>query len=239
MLDEVDKIGQDFRGDPAAALLEVLDPEQNHSFSDHYLEVPFDLSKVMFITTANILDPIPAVLQDRMEVLELPGYTDLEKLQIIKKYLIPKELANHGLKEENLSFQDQALKKIINDYTKESGLRNLDREIATVCRKVAKKVASDEVTKIEITPDNLHEYLGPPKFFQEIVERSAQIGVVPGSSLDSDWRRNTVYRSNQDEGKKIVNPNRPFRRGDEGVCPDRSFLYSLNCQQMGNLRRLL
>jgi len=191
MLDEVDKIGQDFRGDPAAALLEVLDPEQNHTFSDHYLEVPFDLSRVMFITTANILDPIPPVLRDRMEVLELPGYTDLEKLQIAKKYLIPKELENHGLKEKNLSFQDRALKKIINDYTKESGLRNLDREIATVCRKVAKKVASEELKsagsrgKVEITLDNLHEYLGPPKFFQEIVERTSQIGVVPGLAWTS------------------------------------------------------
>jgi len=204
MLDEVDKIGQDFRGDPAAALLEVLDPEQNHSFSDHYLEVPFDLSKVMFITTANILDPIPAVLQDRMEVLELPGYTDLEKLQITRKYLIPKELANHGLKEENLSFQDQALKKIINDYTKESGLRNLDREIATVCRKVAKKVASDEVTKVEITPDNLHEYLGPPKFFQEIVERSAQIGVVPGLAWTPAGGEILFIEATKMKGKKSL-----------------------------------
>jgi len=204
MLDEVDKIGQDFRGDPAAALLEVLDPEQNHSFSDHYLEVPFDLSKVMFITTANILDPIPAVLQDRMEVLELPGYTDLEKLQIIKKYLIPKELSNHGLKEENLNFQDQALKKIINDYTKESGLRNLDREIATVCRKVAKKVASDEVKKVEITPDNLHEYLGPPKFFQEIVERSAQIGVVPGLAWTPAGGEILFIEATKMKGKKSL-----------------------------------
>jgi ATP-dependent Lon protease len=204
MLDEVDKIGQDFRGDPAAALLEVLDPEQNHSFSDHYLEVPFDLSKVMFITTANILDPIPAVLQDRMEVLELPGYTDLEKLQIIKKYLIPKELGNHGLKEENLFFQDQALKKIINDYTKESGLRNLDREIATVCRKVAKKVASDEVKKVEITPDNIHEYLGPPKFFQEIVERSAQIGVVPGLAWTPTGGEILFIEATKMKGKKSL-----------------------------------
>ncbi|MFH0931785.1 MAG: endopeptidase La [Candidatus Zixiibacteriota bacterium] len=204
MLDEVDKIGQDFRGDPAAALLEVLDPEQNHTFSDHYLEVPFDLSKVMFITTANILDPIPAVLRDRMEVLELTGYTDLEKLQIAKKYLIPKELDNHGLKEENLTFQDQALKKIINDYTKESGLRNLDREVATICRKVAKKVASDEAKKVEITSDNLHEYLGAPKFFQEVLERTSQIGVVPGLAWTSTGGEILFVEATKMKGKRSL-----------------------------------
>ena len=204
MLDEVDKIGQDFRGDPAAALLEVLDPEQNHTFSDHYLEVPFDLSKVMFITTANILDPIPAVLRDRMEVLELPGYTDLEKLQIAKKYLIPKELENHGLKLENLTFQDQALKRIINDYTKESGLRNLDREIATICRKVAKKVASDEVNKVDITSNNLHEYLGPPKFFQEVLERTSQIGVVPGLAWTSTGGEILFVEATKMKGKRSL-----------------------------------
>jgi len=180
MLDEVDKIGQDFRGDPASALLEVLDPEQNHTFSDHYLDVPFDLSKVMFITTANILDPIPRVLRDRMEMIELPGYTDLEKLQIAKKYLIPKELENHGLGPKNLSFTDESIKKIISDYTREAGLRNLDREIATICRKVAKMVASGEKRKVQVTPQKLDQYLGPVKYFLEVVERSPQIGVVPG-----------------------------------------------------------
>ncbi len=180
MLDEVDKIGQDFRGDPASALLEVLDPEQNHTFSDHYLDVPFDLSRVMFITTANILDPIPRVLRDRMEVIELPGYTDLEKLQIAKKYLIPKELENHGLSPKNVSFQDEVIKKVISDYTREAGLRNLDREIATICRKVAKMVASGEKKQVQIVPQNLDRYLGPVKYFLEVVERRPQIGVVPG-----------------------------------------------------------
>lgn len=180
MLDEVDKIGQDFRGDPASALLEVLDPEQNNTFSDHYLDVPFDLSKVMFITTANVLDPIPRVLRDRMEVIELPGYTDMEKLQIAKRHLIPKELSNHGLKPESLIFQDEAIKKISTDYTREAGLRNLSREIATICRKIAKLVASGEKKKVEITPKNIEQFLGPTKFFQEIVERTSQIGVVPG-----------------------------------------------------------
>jgi ATP-dependent Lon protease len=180
MLDEVDKIGQDFRGDPASALLEVLDPEQNNTFSDHYLDVPFDLSKVMFITTANVLDPIPRVLRDRMEVIELPGYTDLEKLQIAKRHLVPKELSNHGLKPEIISFQDEAIKKIINDYTRESGLRNLDRELATVCRKVAKLFASGDKKKVEVTTKNVEQFLGPTRFYQEIVERTSQIGVVPG-----------------------------------------------------------
>jgi ATP-dependent Lon protease len=180
MLDEVDKIGQDFRGDPASALLEVLDPEQNHTFSDHYLEVPFNLSRVMFITTANILDPIPPVLRDRMEVIEIPGYTDLEKLNIARKYLIPRELDNHGLKPEQLTLPDETVKVIINDYTRESGLRNLDREIATVCRKVAKKIASSEAKKVTVKKDDLHEFLGPAKFYQELVDRVSKVGVVPG-----------------------------------------------------------
>jgi len=204
MLDEVDKIGKDFRGDPAAALLEVLDPEQNHSFSDHYLDVPFDLSKVMFITTANLLDPIPPVLQDRMEVIEIPGYTDLEKLEIAKTFLIPKELNNHGLKTDNLSFTDQAIKRIINDYTRESGLRNLDREIATVCRKVAKTVASGEKKKLRITPDNLQKFLGPIKFFQEVVERSSRMGVVPGLAWTSYGGELIFVEATKMPGKKSL-----------------------------------
>lgn len=204
MLDEVDKIGQDFRGDPASALLEVLDPEQNFSFSDHYLEVPFDLSKVMFITTANVLDPIPAVLRDRMEVLEIPGYTDLEKLSIAKKYLIPKELENHGLKGDNISFSDEVLKIIINDYTKESGLRNLDREIATVCRKVAKKIASGEAKKVTITPDNLQENLGAAKYIQELVERTGKIGVVPGLAWTSTGGEILFIEARKMPGKKSL-----------------------------------
>jgi len=205
MLDEVDKIGQDFRGDPASALLEVLDPEQNHTFSDHYLDVPFDLSKVMFITTANILDPIPRVLRDRMEVIELPGYTDLEKLQIAKKYLIPKELENHGLEPKHLSFQDESTKKIINDYTREAGLRNLDREIATICRKVAKMVvASGEEKKVEITPQNLDQYLGPIKYFLEVLERSPQVGVVPGVAWTETGGDLLFVEATKMKGKKSL-----------------------------------
>lgn len=204
MLDEVDKIGKDFRGDPAAALLEVLDPEQNHSFSDHYLDVPFDLSRVMFITTANILEPIPPVLQDRMEVIEIPGYTDLEKLQIAKKFLIPKELDNHGLKQKNLTFTDEVIKKIINDYTRESGLRNLDREIATVCRKVAKMVASGEKKRVEATFENLQKFLGPEKFFQEVVERTSRVGVVPGLAWTSYGGELLFVEATKMPGKKSL-----------------------------------
>jgi len=180
MLDEVDKIGMDFRGDPSSALLEVLDPEQNFSFSDHYLEVPFDLSKVMFIATANMLDPIPPALKDRMEVLELPGYTEEEKLMIAKQFLIPKERNEHGLTEDLIEFQDDALKVVIKSYTKESGVRNLEREIATICRAVARDVAEGTTEKKIITADSIHGYLGPIKFFSEVAERVKYSGVATG-----------------------------------------------------------
>ena len=180
MLDEVDKIGMDFRGDPSSALLEVLDPEQNWSFSDHYLEVPFDLSKVMFIATANMLDPVPPALKDRMEVLELPGYTEEEKLMIAKQFLIPKERFEHGLNEDLIEFEDEALKVIIRAYTRESGVRNLEREIAAICRSVAKDVAQGKTEKQVITGDSIHGYLGPIKFFAEVAERTKYSGVATG-----------------------------------------------------------
>ncbi|MCX5805489.1 MAG: endopeptidase La [Proteobacteria bacterium] len=180
MLDEVDKIGTDFRGDPSSALLEVLDPEQNFSFSDHYLEVPFDLSKVMFIATANMLDPVPPALKDRMEVLELPGYTEEEKVMIAKQFLIPKERFEHGLNEDLIAFEDEALKIIIRSYTRESGVRNLEREIATICRAVAKLVAEGDTEKKIVTLDSIHGYLGPIKFFSEIAERTKYSGVATG-----------------------------------------------------------
>lgn len=180
MLDEVDKIGMDFRGDPSSALLEVLDPEQNYSFSDHYIDVPFDLSKVMFITTANVLDTIPHALRDRMEVLELPGYSEDQKMMIAKEFLIRKQVDEHGLTSEYIEFHDTALQTVISSYTREAGVRNLEREIAAVCRGVAKDVAGGSSEKIVVTPDNLNKFLGPVKFFLEVAERTSEPGVATG-----------------------------------------------------------
>jgi ATP-dependent Lon protease len=180
MLDEVDKIGMDFRGDPSSALLEVLDPEQNFSFSDHYIDVNFDLSKVMFITTANVLDTIPPALRDRMETLELPGYSEDQKMMIAKEFLILKQINEHGLSSEFIEFQDAALQTIISSYTREAGVRNLEREIAAICRGVAKDVARGIKEKVVIVPDNLHKFLGPVKFFLEVAERTSNPGVATG-----------------------------------------------------------
>ncbi len=180
MLDEIDKIGTDFRGDPSAALLEVLDPEQNYAFSDHYLEIPFDLSKVMFITTANLTDPIPPALRDRMEVLELPGYTEIEKLYITRKFLIPKQLKEHGLTPEMLDIPDDAILAIVRNYTREAGLRNLEREIGTICRKVARQLAQGSQHTFKVTTDELKEFLGPQKFRYELAEEAEEVGVATG-----------------------------------------------------------
>jgi len=180
MLDEIDKLGVDFRGDPAAALLEVLDPEQNFSFADHYLDVPFDLSKVMFITTANIVDPIPPALLDRMEVIELPGYIENEKLHIAQKFLIPKQINENGLTPEQLKIADEAVLSIIRNYTREAGLRNLEREIGTICRKVARQVAEGKEAVSVITSDKLRDYLGSEKFRYEIAEGADEVGVATG-----------------------------------------------------------
>jgi ATP-dependent Lon protease len=180
MLDEVDKIGLDFRGDPASALLEVLDPEQNHSFSDHYLEVPFDLSKVFFITTANILDTIPPALRDRMEVIEIPGYTLNEKVHIAFNHIIPQQLNEHGLSSEHVEFTREAIEDIVEYYTREAGVRNLQREIANIMRWVAKGVASGDITKKVITPEKVREILGPEQFYKEVAERTQKPGVATG-----------------------------------------------------------
>lgn len=180
MMDEIDKIGMDFRGDPSSALLEVLDPEQNYAFSDHYLNVPFDLSKVMFITTANMEDPIPEPLLDRMEVLNLAGYTEEEKLEIAKKFIVPRQVKEHGLTNKLFSLEDEALKQVISGFTREAGLRNLEREVASLCRKVAKKVASGHKKSTTITTDNLHEYLGIQKYLPEAEQEADEIGVATG-----------------------------------------------------------
>ncbi len=180
MMDEVDKIGADFRGDPSSALLEVLDPEQNYAFRDHYLGVPFDLSKVMFITTANILDPIQPAFRDRMEILHLPGYTEEEKLQIAFRHLIPKQIKENALNPKLISFTKGAIKKIISLYTREAGVRNLEREIASVCRKVARRVAEGKKDKTRIASKNIESYLGPPKIFKDQVLHKDQVGVATG-----------------------------------------------------------
>ena len=180
ILDEVDKIGADFRGDPSSALLEVLDPEQNNSFSDHYLDVGFDLSKVMFITTANLLDPIPPPLRDRMEVLELPGYTEEEKLGIAFSYLLPRQLEAHGLNAEQLEITPEAMRRLIADYTREAGLRNLEREIAGLCRGVAREVVEGNQTQVVVKPEDLAQYLGPPRFFRDAALDHPEPGVAVG-----------------------------------------------------------
>jgi ATP-dependent Lon protease len=183
MLDEIDKVGADFRGDPSSALLEVLDPEQNFSFSDHYLEVPFDLSKVMFITTANMVDTIIPALRDRMETLELPGYIEEEKIQIAKSFLIPRQLTEAGLTTENLKFSEAAIALIVKDYTREAGVRNLEREIGSVVRKVARKFAEGHQELENIGHREVREYLGPQKFFSEVAARKGIIGVSTGLSV--------------------------------------------------------
>jgi ATP-dependent Lon protease len=180
MLDEIDKLGADFRGDPASALLEVLDPEQNNTFQDHYLDVPFDLSKVMFVTTANMLEPIPPPLRDRMEIIELPGYTEEEKLEIARRHLIPKQIRENGLEPARIAFSDEGLVHLVRHYTREAGLRNFEREIGSMCRKVARGITEGKTEPVAVTPEKVHEYLGPERFFSEIAERANEPGVAIG-----------------------------------------------------------
>lgn len=180
ILDEIDKLGMDFRGDPSSALLEALDPEQNFAFSDHYLEVAYDLSDVMFITTANNLDTIPPALRDRMEIIEFPGYTEEEKMHILTDYLLPKQIENHGLKKDQIKFTDEALTKVITKYTREAGVRNLEREIATIVRKVARGVAEEEIKSEKVEEKDLKKYLGPEKYRPWLAEKEDEIGVATG-----------------------------------------------------------
>jgi ATP-dependent Lon protease len=181
MIDEIDKMGSDFRGDPSSAMLEVLDPEQNHSFRDHYLDLPFDLSNVMFVTTANTLDTVPVALRDRMEVIQLSGYSEEEKLEIAKRYLVPRQIERNGLKRSKITFSNAALRVIISDYTREAGVRQLEREIGTACRKVARRVAEGEVsTRVSVTEPRVRELLGKRRFFSETRRRTARPGVATG-----------------------------------------------------------
>lgn len=204
MLDEVDKLGSDFRGDPSSALLEVLDPEQNNTFSDHYLDVPFDLSRVMFITTGNVLFSIPAPLRDRMEVLELAGYTEEDKVKIARKYLIPRQITENGLKDNNIQINDGAVVKIIRDYTREAGLRNLEREIASICRKVARAVTEGKEGKSTIGPNDISSYLGPMKFYSEIADRIKEPGVAVGLAWTPVGGEILFIESTKMKGKKSL-----------------------------------
>jgi ATP-dependent Lon protease len=180
MLDEIDKLGMDYRGDPSSALLEVLDPEQNREFRDHYLDVPFDLSQVMFVTTANMLEPIPGPLRDRMEILRLSGYTEEEKVKIAVGYLVPRQIRENGLRENEITFDEGALHVIVRDYTREAGVRNMEREIGTVCRKAAVKIAEGKAESVHVTADDVADYLGPRRFFEEVAERTEVPGVATG-----------------------------------------------------------
>ncbi len=184
ILDEIDKLGSDFRGDPSSALLEVLDPEQNNTFRDHYLDVPFDLSEVLFITTANVLDPVPAALKDRMEVLEIAGYTEEEKLKIAIDHLVAKQVKNHGLTPEFINFTPEALRQVIRGYTREAGVRNLEREIGAICRKAARKRAEGDESRVDVTPDLVVEMLGAPRFLDEEMEQRTK---EPGVAIGLAW----------------------------------------------------
>jgi len=203
MLDEVDKIGADFRGDPASALLEVLDPEQNNTFKDHYIDMPFDLSEVLFITTANILDTIPPALRDRMEVIRLAGYTEEDKLHIARRHLIPRQLDNHGIQPESVAFGDDALVKLVREYTREAGLRNLEREVASIIRKVARRRAEGDTSTVAVTPEKVEEFLGAPYFMQEeLEERTLIAGVSIGLSWTAHGGEVLFIEATQMSGKK-------------------------------------
>lgn len=202
MLDEIDKLGADFRGDPASALLEVLDPEQNNAFVDHYLDVPFDLSRVMFVTTANLLDPIPPPLRDRMEVIELAGYTEEEKLVIARRHLIPKQMRENGLEEGQVSFTDEGIQHIIRFYTREAGLRNLEREIGSICRKVARAITEGKTEPVTVDAGKVREMLGPERFFSEVADRTQEPGVAVGLAWTPNGGDIIFIESTKMVGKK-------------------------------------
>ena len=221
MIDEIDKMGADFRGDPSSAMLEVLDPEQNHTFRDNYLDLPFDLSNVIFVTTANTLDTIPGPLRDRMEVIQLAGYTESEKLQIAKRYLVPRQIERNGLTASRIAFTDSALKAIISGYTREAGVRQLEREIGTAVRKVARQVAEGTVTrKVTVTEPRVRELLGKRKVIAESRRRTSRAGRRHRAGLDAGRRRGAVRRGHGVRGERSPPDHRTARRGDARVSAD-------------------
>ncbi len=225
MIDEIDKMGADYRGDPASAMLEVLDPEQNATFRDHYLDVPYDLSRVMFITTANTLDTVPGPLRDRMEIIPLAGYTEEEKLQIAKRYLVPRQIERNGLARSQIAFSDTGLKTIIEAYTREAGVRNLEREIGAVCRKVARRVAEGTFErKVTATAPRVRELLGPPALPRRRQAPDEGAGRGHGPGLDAGRRRRPVRRGDRDAGQRQAHDHGPARRRDEGVGAGRALV---------------
>ena len=218
MIDEIDKMGADFRGDPASAMLEVLDPEQNRHFRDHYLDLPFDLSRVLFITTANQLEPIPPALRDRMEVIQLAGYTEEEKLEIAKRYLVPRQVEENGLGRSKIEFTEDALELVVEGYTREAGVRNLEREIGAVCRKVAREYAEGtRRSKRTIRPKGVIELLGKRRFQPEVALAHGRAGRGHGAGLDSQRRRRPLRRGHRISGGGQAADHRTAWRRDEGV----------------------
>ena len=225
MIDEIDKMGADYRGDPASAMLEVLDPEQNSTFRDHYLDVPYDLSRVMFITTANTLDTIPGPLRDRMEIIPLAGYTEEEKLQIAKRYLVPRQIERNGLKRSQIAFTDAGLRAIIEEYTREAGVRNLEREIGSVCRKVARQVAEGTFErKVTASGPKVRELLGRAALPRRRQAAHLRAGRRDGPGVDAGRRRRAVRRGERDARHGQAHDHRPARRRDEGVRAGRALL---------------
>lgn len=233
LLDEIDKMSSDFRGDPSSAMLEVLDPEQNSTFSDHYIEETFDLSKVLFIATANNLASIPGPLRDRMEIISLSGYTENEKLEIVKDHLLPKQIKEHGLTKSNLQIRDQAITDIIRYYTREAGVRTLERQIAAICRKAAKAIVSEERKRITVTEKNLADYLGKRIFRYGQAETEDQIGLSRGSRIRR-WRRYAVNRSVIVTGKRKADSDREAWRCHAGISAGRFQLCPLESGTVRN-----